>query len=174
MRSGLPRPRWSGFLPATKLTKLGAVESSIRVGPMKMLAAAFATVLYAGVALGCGSSSPTSNTGGGVPPAPQPPSSPTSGSVSIQDFTYMPITVSITVGGNVTWTNNGPSVHMSVSDSGLWNSGSLAAPGVGGGPYGGGGSGSGGSFNWVFSQVGTYPYHCEIHPYIRGTIVVAQ
>lgn len=145
------------------------------VGSMKTFATILSTVIWIGVTFGCGSSSSSSNTGGGTPTAPSPPpSSPTSGSVSIQDFVYAPGTVSITVGGNVTWTNQGPSIHMAVSDAGLWNSGTLAAPGGGGGPYGGGGSGSGGTFNWVFSQAGTYPYHCEIHPTIRGSIVVSQ
>ena len=145
------------------------------VGSMKTFATILSTVIWIGVTFGCGSSSSSSNTGGGTPTAPSPPpSSPTSGSVSIQDFSYAPGTVSITVGGNVTWTNQGPSIHMAVSDAGLWNSGTLAAPGGGGGPYGGGGSGSGGTFNWVFSQAGTYPYHCEIHPTIRGSIVVSQ
>jgi plastocyanin len=83
------------------------------------------------------------------------------------------VTVSISVGGVVTWTNNGPSVHMAVSDAGLWNSGSIAAPGGGGGPYGGG-SGSGATFSQTFNQAGTYAYHCEIHPYIRGTVIVSQ
>ena len=86
----------------------------------------------------------------------------------------MPVTVRISVGGKVTWTNNGPSNHMAVSDTGLWNSGTLAAPGGGGGPYGGGGSGSGGSYSRTFTQAGTYAYHCEIHPYIQGSVIVSQ
>lgn len=146
---------------------------------MKTLATALSAVLCIGVTFACGSSSSPGNTGGSIPTAPPTapppaPSSPTSASVSIQDFIYTPVTASISVGGNVTWTNNGPSVHMAVSDAGLWSSGSLAAPGGGGGPYGGGSSGSGGTFNRTFSQVGTYTYHCEIHPYIRGTIIVSQ
>ncbi len=141
---------------------------------MKTFAATLVTVLCVGVTFGCGSSSSPSNTLGDTPTAPPtPPSSPTNGAVGIQDFSYAPQTLNITVGGNVNWTNNGPSVHMAVSDAGLWNSGTLAAPGGGGG-YGGGGSGSGGTFSRVFSQAGTYPYHCEIHPYIRGSIIVSQ
>jgi plastocyanin len=142
---------------------------------MKTFAAALVTVLSLGLAFGCGSSSSTNDTVGGTPTAPPPPpSSPTSGSVSIQDFTYAPETLNITVGGEVTWRNNGPSVHMTVSDAGLWNSGTLAAPEGGGGSYGDGGSGSGGTFSRVFSQAGTYAYHCEIHPYIRGSIIVSE
>ena len=176
MRSGLRRPGWAGFLLVTNLTRFGVVESQIGVGSMKTLAATLSAVLCVCLTFGCGSSSSPSNTGGGGSPTapPPPPSSPTSGSVIIRDFTYTPVTASISVGGVVTWTNNGPSVHMAVSDAGLWSSGSLAAPGGGGGPYGGRGSGSGGTFSWVFSQAGTYSYHCEIHPYIRGSIVVSQ
>ena len=107
---------------------------------MKIFAAALSTVLCVGVTFGCGSPSSSSYSGGGTPTAPQgPPLSPIIGAVGIHNSTYAPEIVYITVGGNVTWTNFGPSRHTTVSDVGLWSSGPLAAP-EGGGGYGGGGS----------------------------------
>jgi plastocyanin len=89
----------------------------------------------------------------------QPPAG--SASVTIQDFTFTPATVTIKAGSTVRWTNNGPSAHTVTSDSGVWASGVLGAPGGGGG-YGGGSSG--GTFDFTFMQPGTFPYHCSIHP----------
>jgi|SRR5215469_654993 len=98
--------------------------------------------------------------------------------VTIQDFTFSPASVTIKAGTAVMWTNNGPSSHTTTSDSGVWNSGALSAPGGGGG-YGG--PTAGGSYEFTFSTPGTYGYHCTIHPptvsqyaAFRGTITVTK
>jgi plastocyanin len=83
---------------------------------------------------------------------------PGSGSaVSIVDFFFMPSTLNVAVGTNVTWTNNGMVTHTSTSDSALWDSGFLA-PGQ--------------SFSFTFSIAGTYQYHCTVHDGMMGSIVV--
>ncbi len=110
--------------------------------------------------LACSSSSGTGSTmtgpsgggGGGATAA-----------VTIQDFTFSPATLTVKAGTTVTWTNNGPSAHTTVSDKGVWTSGTLAAPGGGGG-YGGGGGSAGGTFSYTFMTPGTFGYHCAIHP----------
>ena len=65
----------------------------------------------------------------------------------IQDagFTWTPQFLTVTVGTNVTWAWVG--FHDVISDTGLFNSG---GPGAG-------------SFNFTFSAVGTYGYHCGVH-----------
>ena len=40
---------------------------------------------------------------------------------------------------------------------GIWKSGDIAA---------------GRSFSMAFSAAGTYPYHCEMHPSMQGTVIV--
>ena len=140
---------------------------------MKMSAAALSTVVCVGVTFGCNSPSSPSNSGNGAPTAPRSPSTPITGSVSIRDSAYAPDPVYITVRGDVTWTNNGRRRHTTVSDAGLWTSGTLLPSGVAQDPFGDGDSVSGESFTWIFTQVGIYPYHCEIHPYIRGIIYVS-
>jgi plastocyanin len=92
--------------------------------------------------------------------------SPSSGpTITIQDFTFSPATLTVKAGTTVQWVNNGPSQHTTTSDPGdadQWSSSPLSAPGGGGGVYGGGGSG--GTFSHTFMTVGTFGYHCSIHP----------
>jgi plastocyanin len=63
----------------------------------------------------------------------------------------------VTKGTTVTWTNNDNTTHTSVSDSGFWNSGTLA-PGA--------------SFSMTMANAGTFAYHCSIHPGMVATLTV--
>jgi plastocyanin len=114
----------------------------------------------------CGGYSGTSPASGGQDTPP-----PGAAEVSIQDFAFTPKTVTIKVGTAVHWTNLGPSAHTTTSDTGLWDSGLLAAGTGGGGGSGGGGGGyngapamMAGAFTFTFTQPGTYTYHCTSHP----------
>jgi len=87
--------------------------------------------------------------------------------VSIQDFQFVPPTLTITVGDSVTWTNNGAFSHSSVSGpnctaNGIWNSGILNPGGV---------------FQRTFTSPGTFPYFCIVDSHcasfgMQGTITV--
>jgi plastocyanin len=70
---------------------------------------------------------------------------------------YSPNPITIARGGAITWTNNDTTAHTSTSDTGTWNSGSLA-PGA--------------SFTFTFSNSGSFIYHCTIHPGMVGTVTV--
>jgi plastocyanin len=70
----------------------------------------------------------------------------------------------VKAGTSVMWSNAGPSAHTTTSDAGAWSSPTLGAPSGGGGPYGSGAATAGGTFQFTFSQPGTYRYHCSIHP----------
>jgi len=128
------------------------------------------------VASACGGgdySAPTTPTGGGEA-NPPPPGSPLA-QVTIQDFSFGPSSLTVKAGTVVRWTNQGPSAHTSVSDSGIWGSGTLGGPTSGGG-YGDSKS-AGGIFDFTFTEPGTYPYHCSLHPpssypNFTGTITV--
>jgi LPXTG-motif cell wall-anchored protein len=85
------------------------------------------------------------------------PASAATASVSMVDFNFSPATVTIQVGDTVVWTNNGAQPHTSTSDSGIWDSGIVNA---------------GGSFSRTFSSAGSFPYHCNVHPIMTGTVVV--
>ena len=96
--------------------------------------------------------------------------------INIYDFYYSPVGTTVRAGTAVHWVNNGPSAHTTTSDTGIWDSGSLAAPTSGGGgtgtpppttpppndPYGM--LVAGGTFATTFSTPGVFGFHCSLHP----------
>ena len=80
--------------------------------------------------------------------------------VVIRNFDFGPDTVRVAPGTTVTWVNcedPGIESHTTTSDGGVWNSG-LLPPGS--------------AFSQTFDLAGSFPYHCEPHPFMRATIVV--
>ena len=77
--------------------------------------------------------------------------------VNIQNSAFAPATTTIRVGDTVAWTNRDAFSHTSTSDTGAWDTGVLRA---------------GGSGSFVFTVAGTFAYHCAIHAFMHGTIVV--
>ena len=80
-----------------------------------------------------------------------------SSDVSIVGMAFSPATLTISVNTTVNWTNNDGVTHTVTSDTGLFNSGNIAA---------------GGTYSRTFTTAGTYSYHCAIHLYMLGTIIV--
>ncbi len=100
-------------------------------------------------------STPVNNT------QPTVPNNPASASVEIKNFAFNPGTVTVKVGTKVTWTNNDSAPHTVTSDSGSpLNSKSILSPGQ--------------SFSYTFTTAGTFPYHCTIHPTMKGQVVVTS
>lgn len=92
-------------------------------------------------------------------------------SVAIQEFSFTPATVNIAVGTVVRWSNQGSVGHTVTSDEGLFSSETISAGSED--PYGG--STPGGTYSRTFSEAGTFPYHCAIHPdQMSGTVVVTE
>ncbi len=118
------------------------------------------------VACGSDSTSPASQTG----------STGVSGStIYIAEYSVSPSTVAIKAGTTVQWTNTGQLTHNVTADDGSWSSGNLSGQ-TSSGAYG---SSAGASFSRVFSQVGTYTFHCSLHPPgaypgFVGTVIVTQ
>ncbi|MHB8644416.1 MAG: cupredoxin domain-containing protein [Thermomicrobiales bacterium] len=81
-------------------------------------------------------------------------------SVNIMNFSFQPTPLTIPVGTTVVWTNQDSAGHTVTSDTGVWDSG-VATP-----------LQKGATFRFTFTQVGTFPYHCMIHPTMHGMIVV--
>ncbi|MEK7641089.1 MAG: cupredoxin family copper-binding protein [Patescibacteria group bacterium] len=77
--------------------------------------------------------------------------------VSIKGFSYVSESVSVKRGTKVTWTNFDQAGHTVTSDTGLFASKILS---------------QGKSFEYVFTQPGTYTYHCAPHPSMKGEIIV--
>jgi plastocyanin len=85
---------------------------------------------------------------------------PTSGNITIKDMMFTPSQITVAKGGTVTWTNDDTIAHTVVDDlSGVGgpNSGNIA---------------SGATYSFTFTKVGSFQYHCNLHPSMRGTIVV--
>jgi len=74
---------------------------------------------------------------------------------------FSPATVTLVIGVNntVTWINNDYTIHTVTSDSGIFGSGLLN---------------NGNSWTYTFTKAGTYGYHCAIHPFMTGEIIVVQ
>lgn len=79
------------------------------------------------------------------------------GTVNIQSLSFSPATISVNKGDTVTWQNDNLTIHDVVADDGSFNSGQIAA---------------GGTYKYTFDTVGSFSYHCAIHPFMTGTVVV--
>ena len=79
--------------------------------------------------------------------------------VRISDNNYRPRTLTIDRFTVVQWVNHGNNSHTITSNTNRWDSGTLD-PGE--------------SFRRFFHRVGTYRYHCTIHPSMRGRIIVVR
>jgi plastocyanin len=78
--------------------------------------------------------------------------------VGLYDNYFQPMTITVSVGTTVQWTNYGQHRHTVTSDTGLWDSGELGPLGLS---------------SYTFARPGTYPYHCKVHgQQMRGTVVV--
>jgi plastocyanin len=80
-----------------------------------------------------------------------------SSSVTIEDFDFDPPDVAIQPGDTVMWVNRGNTPHTVTSDDGLFDS-EVLNPGE--------------SFMFTFPEAGTFSYHCEIHPFMTGSVTV--
>jgi plastocyanin len=79
--------------------------------------------------------------------------------VSIHNFAFGPARLEVSRGTRLIWTNTDSDPHTVTSDKRIWASDALD---------------TGTHFARVFKQAGTFPYHCAIHPYMHGTIIVKK
>jgi plastocyanin len=71
-----------------------------------------------------------------------------------------PLTTTVAKGTKVSWNNADGTAHTVTSDDNTsFNSGNLA---------------SGATFSYTANTVGTFPYHCNYHSNMKGTLVVTQ
>ena len=70
---------------------------------------------------------------------------------------YTPQAASLSAGQILAWTNVGAVPHTATEDSGAWDTG-LLLPGA--------------AASLSFTEPGTYAYHCTLHSWMKGTVVV--
>ena len=79
--------------------------------------------------------------------------------LSIHNFAFGPARLEVSRGTRLIWTNADSDPHTVTSDKSVWASDALD---------------TGNQFARVFKKAGTFPYHCSIHPYMHGTIIVKK
>jgi len=95
---------------------------------------------------------------GRASPAASPQEKPASSAeVKIDNFSFGPATLTISVRTKVTWTNRDDIPHTVVSDDKLFKSAVLDTDE---------------KFSYTFTKAGTYPYFCSIHPKMTGKVIV--
>jgi plastocyanin len=79
--------------------------------------------------------------------------------VSIQFGAYAPATIDVLIGDTVRWSNDSTRNHTVTDDASAYDSGLLPPT------Y---------AFAHRFDAPGAFPYHCRLHPYIRGAVDVHE
>lgn len=77
--------------------------------------------------------------------------------VSIDNFSYSPAELTITVGTNVTWLNHDDVPHTVTANDKTFNSGALDTDDT---------------YSRVFDKPGEYAYFCGLHPHMTGRVIV--
>ena len=105
---------------------------------------------------GCGSSNDSTSTGSASGGASSGAS--TSGKIDISNFEFVPKSVTVKAGTPVTWTNKDSSAHTATAT----------------GPGGGFDTGTlqQGDLKTLKVEPGTYHYICDIHPFMKATLLV--
>ncbi len=81
-------------------------------------------------------------------------------SVVIDNYMFMPETLTIPLGGSITWINRDSDIHAVAADDG--SPAMFKSPGLD----------TDDKFTFTFTRAGTYLYHCTLHPNMTGKIVV--
>ena len=77
--------------------------------------------------------------------------------VTIKDIRYNPAQVQVKAGDTVVWVNRDDRDHTVTADDGSFNSGKI---------------GPGKRFEFTFPDAGTFTYHCDFHPRMKGEVKV--
>ncbi len=79
--------------------------------------------------------------------------------VAVEDFTFMPARVEVDKGSTVVWQNRDSAPHTATAagaqpfDTGVVKKGQTSKP-------------------IRFERPGEFPYICDLHPFMKGTVVV--
>ncbi|HZO07378.1 MAG TPA: cupredoxin family copper-binding protein [Solirubrobacterales bacterium] len=79
--------------------------------------------------------------------------------VEIVEFAYDPDPIEVEAGSTVSWTNEDSAPHTATADDGSFDTDTLDKGKTG---------------KVTFEEAGTFPYFCEIHPTMHGTVEVSE
>jgi plastocyanin len=126
-------------------------SSHVTVAIRRPFAMVIAPVAAAALLAGCGGG------GGTTASAPASPSHAGS-SISIRDFKFSPATLTVRHGARIAVTNGDSAPHTVTADDGhSFDSGTVKP---------------GGSASLTVARPGRFPYHCTVHPFMKGELVV--
>jgi plastocyanin len=82
--------------------------------------------------------------------------------VPIKDFLYVPDAITVAIGTKITFTNQDTAPHTATSGQppgadGVFDTGNLT---------------QGESKSVTVTEAGTFAYYCELHPFMKGTVIV--
>ena len=77
--------------------------------------------------------------------------------VHIRDDKFQPPSVTVRAGDLVTFVNDDDDAHTATADDGSWDSEGLN---------------QGEKWSHIFTKGGKITYHCTVHPFMKGTLVV--
>lgn len=89
--------------------------------------------------------------------AASPSLPPAVATVHIKDFKYNPPALTVHVGDRVTFVNDDDEAHTVTASDKSFDSEGLDTNGM---------------WQHVFTKSGTYHYFCELHPYMKATVIV--
>jgi plastocyanin len=78
--------------------------------------------------------------------------------VTIKDFAFSPADIKASVGQTITFTNGDSAPHTATLDDDSCTTPNIA---------------NGSSDGLTFTAPGTYPFHCNVHPNMKGTITIS-
>jgi plastocyanin len=116
------------------------------------------SVIAAGMLLAgsCGNSNSTSQPTTSTSTSPTGPQG-DNVQIWIQNDAFSPASINVPAGTTIHWTNMDAATHTVTSDTGLFDSKNMS---------------KGSNFSHTFSEKGTFTYHCGIHTFMKGTIIV--
>lgn len=151
--TGVPAAQWT----SADATRATVSATGLVTGVAAGTAAVTARITHGGVTR---EATVNVTVGAATPTPPTTPTAPLSATVTTPGSSFSPATVTIGVGGTVTWQFTGSSRHNVTFSGTAPPGGSIPDTDVGG------------SAQRQFPTAGTYPYSCTRHSGMNGTVVV--
>ncbi|WP_052273181.1 cupredoxin domain-containing protein [Flavihumibacter solisilvae] len=82
-----------------------------------------------------------------------------SSTIYMKNSVFSPASLRVKTGTTVKWNNDDTMAHTVTANDNSFDSGEIQP---------------GGNFSRMYNTVGTYPYHCTLHPGMTGTIEVVD
>ena len=90
-------------------------------------------------------------------PSPAPAAGAATATVHIKNFAFDPVTLTVAAGTTVRFVNDDSEAHTVTARDGSFNSEGLD---------------TNDSWSFRFTKPGDYAYFCQLHPYMKGSVVV--